>query len=82
MSKKSALVKVTVHPDSKSKPQRANTKTAHMEYVAKIDPRSQHGEWRGKFVPKTANSAKAAQKAQQLLQRQNVPADPASYVGG
>jgi hypothetical protein len=73
--------KVTVHPDTHSKPQTHRADAArpgHTEFVAVKHPNPKEG-WKGKFVPKTSKSAAAAK---QFLQQQNVPADPSQYTGG
>ena len=74
------MAKPTVHVrnDAPSKPQRANTKAKHMEYVSVPHPDKTSG-YKGKLVPRTPKSVAASKK---LLQQMNAPQNPATYIGG
>ncbi len=48
----------------------------HDEYVAKMDPKSQPGEWRGKFVPKKQGKKGVAQKKKAAAAAAKLAANP------
>jgi hypothetical protein len=74
--------KVDVHVRTdvgKSKPQRANTKTQHTEFIA-VPHNDKTSGYKGKFVPRTQASERASKKLVQQLK--GAPLNPSQYING